>query len=691
MKEKTGIKPFNLIIVFSLIFVITLSLLMGEGTPVPQLADRYKQWLNEVTYIITRTEKEVFFKLQTDRERDIFIKAFWDHRDPTAGTPENEFKDEHYKRLAYVEKVYGRAKFNKPGWKTDRGKVYIILGEPQAIQRFDTYTTVYPLEVWHYQIEPKGGLPPTFNIIFYAKEISGEMVLYSPISDGPQKLLIGYQGKAGETYEAYEQLHEYNSFLADTAISLIPGEENQPGVPSMSSDFLLRNIEEAPKKEVEDIYARKFLQYKGIVEVDYSINYVMSQSLSQIIKNQGGDHIFNYIIQLKKLTVDLYDDVYFSNIEVYGNLSDLAGNSIYQFQKIYNVRLNEDQFRTIQSSSFAITDQFPIIPGKYKLSIMIKNTSSKEFSAYETDVNIPQPSEKIFVSEPVLAYNLKAIPASQAAPFSTPQGQLIVDPESKFCRQDEMSVFFQVEGNLGELRKSGSFRLEFKGENNFSRNIEKKFSEYPSDQTDFFIKVPLNDFPADYYTVDVNLMDKNNTRITGKMKRFFIAPTSPISRPQTFSKTSSINSEAINSYILGTQYINIKNTTLALSKIEKAHYLAPQVKDFALALARLYFDMERFDKIETMLLPFYEKEKPDFQLVFLMGSACQRLGKFEAAAEYYRRLIIYHGMNTDVLNALASCYFSLGNYEEARKAWEQSLKVDPKQEKVKQALKGVTK
>ena len=79
----------------------------------------------------------------------------------------------------------------------------------------------------------------------------------------------------------------------------------------------------------------------------------------------------------------------------------------------------------------------------------------------------------------------------------------------------------------------------------------------------------------------------------------------------------------------------------------------------------------------------------DFQMYFMLGNANQKLGKHEEAVKYFRRLIIYHGLNIDVLNCLASCYYHMGEIQEAKRAWEQSLKVDPKQEKVKKALKGL--
>ncbi len=94
--------------------------------------DRYQQWLNEdVRYIITSQERAEFAKLSTDQERDDFVVAFWKRRDPTPGTPENEFKEEHYRRLAYANEHFAAG---VPGWETDRGRTYIVYGPPDLIE-----------------------------------------------------------------------------------------------------------------------------------------------------------------------------------------------------------------------------------------------------------------------------------------------------------------------------------------------------------------------------------------------------------------------------------------------------------------------------------------------------------------------------------------------------------------------------
>ncbi|MCJ7586890.1 MAG: GWxTD domain-containing protein, partial [Candidatus Aminicenantes bacterium] len=123
----------------------------GQTVSKPQLSAAHRAWLeDEAVYIITATERSVFLKLQTDRERELFIAAFWKQRDPTPGTPENEFKTEHFRRIAYANQQLGR-EGAVPGWKTDRGRMYILLGEPLEILRYAGKSGIYDCESWFYQ------------------------------------------------------------------------------------------------------------------------------------------------------------------------------------------------------------------------------------------------------------------------------------------------------------------------------------------------------------------------------------------------------------------------------------------------------------------------------------------------------------------------------------------------------------
>ena len=127
-----------------------------------ELSKTYKKWLDEdVVYIISAEEKAAFKQLSNDEERDNFIEAFWQRRDPTPDTPENEFKEEHYRRIEYANEHFAAG---IPGWKTDRGRMYIMWGPADEVTSHPSggmyersqdegggQTTTYPFEDWRYR------------------------------------------------------------------------------------------------------------------------------------------------------------------------------------------------------------------------------------------------------------------------------------------------------------------------------------------------------------------------------------------------------------------------------------------------------------------------------------------------------------------------------------------------------------
>src|SRR5262249_18578568 len=107
--------------------------------------DVYQRWLDEdVVYIIRDEERAAFQSLRTTAERDEFIEQFWQRRDPTPGTLDNEFRDEHYRRIAYANSHFQAAQPFRPGWRTDRGRIYIRFGPPNQLEEHAAGTYIRP-------------------------------------------------------------------------------------------------------------------------------------------------------------------------------------------------------------------------------------------------------------------------------------------------------------------------------------------------------------------------------------------------------------------------------------------------------------------------------------------------------------------------------------------------------------------
>ncbi len=478
----------------------------GQKEEKPKLPDRYRAWLEEeVVYIVAPMERDVFLKLQSDRERDLFIEAFWKQRDPNTGTPENEFKTEHARRIAHANRYLGRDA-PKPGWKTDRGRMYIILGEPRDIQRFEGKSSTYDAEIWFYQGLTDLGLPAAFNLVFFREYGRGEYRLYSPAGDGPQALLTGYTNTT-DYMAAYEKLREFEPELAAVSLSLIPGEtQANYGRPSMGSDILIQRVESSAARNVESKYARKFLQYKDLVEVEYTANYLESDSLIKVFRDPSGMYFVHYAVEPRRLSLNLYEGEYSTTLKVNGRLTTPDGRLVHQFDKTVALKLTEEQAREASRSPFDFQDLFPLLGGDYELSVLIKNEASKEFTSVESALRIPQPGASVELTQPLLGYRAARLEpaARRMKAFRVGPYQIYCQPGRVFARKETLAVVFQLNNPAPGLADSGEVRIAFLKDGQTFREIRRKPSDYPELPV-VLEEVSLADFPPAHYTVRVSV------------------------------------------------------------------------------------------------------------------------------------------------------------------------------------------
>lgn len=654
--------------------------------PEGALSPRFKIWLKEeVCYIITPLEKEVFLQLQTDRERDFFIEAFWKHRDPTSGTPENEFKEEHYRRINYANHHFGRDG-PWPGWKTDRGRIFIILGEPRGIDHYTGDTQICNTEVWFYQGLTQYGLPSGFNLVFFQKDGVGEYVLYSPSADGPQALLTSYYGDQADYVQAFQTLRKINPSLAKVSLSLIPGESSY-GHPSLASDMLIQNIHTVPQKELKDNYAQKFLAYKDIVEVEYSANYIDNDSSIKILQNPLGVYFVHYVVEIMKFSLQQYQDKYSTHFKINGNVSDSEGKTIYQYEGSISVELDEDQLKSIAYKPFDIYDMFPLTAGFYKFSVIIKNEVSKEFTTLEKDIIIPEDDSALGMSSLVLGYKMEqASPETQnLKAFKLGSFQILHQPKNLFRPQDTLFLAFQITGLSSDLRQRGQLKYEFfKGDEPFL-NFTQKVSQQYERGVNFGHEFSLQEFPPDYYRLHVGLWD-GEQEILSEEENFGISSISDFPRPWIHTKTLPPPDHPVYSFLLGKQLFSKGNINKAQAKLEEAFQKKPDSLDFALSLAQVYFVQKKHHQVKQVLMAFSDVSEVPYQLYLLLGKSHQALGEFDQAIALYNKALSQYGINLDLLNSTGECYYRLGIWDKALAAWEKSLEINDRQPDIKKKV-----
>jgi len=704
MKKRTILAAF--------LFLVCVLFLAGSFEEKVQLPEEYEKWLKEdVAYIITPAEKEVFLKLESNKERDLFIDEFWRQRDPTPGTPRNELKEEHYNRIQFVNERFGKLSPLK-GWQTDRGKTYIILGSPNHVEKFHTIDT-YPIELWYYHGDPKLGQPPVFRLLFLRRGGAGEYELYSTMSDGPkdlvhfvlndpdqntmltQDVLMGTtQERFDSTVdaldrEAYKILKNKVSFeLAEAAFSNFPGRDGPQN--RLPSEIMVQQMETLPYRKVQDDYAYEFLEHKAVVEVSYSVHFMGNRNLVNVVQDPTGLFFVNYTIVPDSLSVDFFQDKYFTSLRLSLRVTDLEGQTIFQRERNVSVELRDKELKIIGEKSFHLCDSFPLISGQYKLNLLLENTVTKEFTSFEKDIYVPDP-DYLNMTLPIFSRLVyKDLPQGQAVrAYQIGDVQIYPSLENTFYVKDTLYVFFQIFGMSFQQKEEGELEFVFFRRDQPFRTVRKKISEYENAK-DYIEGFSLGDFSDGQYALKVVLLDKEGNELL-QAKRDFSVTRQPQPGAWYVAQTNPPVEDPFYHFARGNQLLNKREMGKAVDELRKAHEGSPESVEYALSYGRALLIAENFKEVINALTPYAAAGKEEFELFYYLGEAAKRIGEAEAAIGYYQKALTQKGNVVEILNSIGSCYLELGNTEEALQAWDKSLEINPDQSTIRDAINKLKK
>ncbi len=306
-----------------------------------ELETPWKKWLNEeVVYIISDEERKAFNALQTDEEREQFVEQFWLRRDPTPDTEENEFREEHYRRIAYANERFASG---IPGWKTDRGKIYIEYGPADEVESHPsggTYerpyeegggtTSTYPFEKWRYRyIE---GIGNDVNLEFVDTTMSGE---YHLTMDPSEKDALLYVPGAGLTMmEAMGMACKNDRFTRTDGTHL--GTGSTPLPESMSEFTRLENFAKIQKPP-----AIKYKDLEAAVNSSIKYNLLPMKVRVDYIPITGSSVLTNITIQFerKDLQFKQKEGVSTATVNIYGSITTMSRRPAAQFENLVEVPL----------------------------------------------------------------------------------------------------------------------------------------------------------------------------------------------------------------------------------------------------------------------------------------------------------------------------------------------------------------
>lgn len=660
------------------------------------LPSPYQDFLTLTRYIIKDKELDVFLQLQNNRERDAFIEMFWKIRDPTSGTSQNEYKEEHLRRFDRANTYYGRSTV-RPGWMTDQGKFYIILGEPSSIERFEMTIGIYPVEVWSFYGDVTKGLPPHFVLVFWKKGGIGDWRLYDPVSDGPGALMIHSKGIAIENYEEfYDQIREMAPTLALVTLSMIPGEIPYNYQPSPRNMIILKDIIESPSMNINPSYATHFLDYKGMVSSEYMTNFKESDAHVALIKDPVmGINFLHFTIAPKEISIDYYQprDQYFCNFTMNASLRRSDEDIIFQYTREFPFYFDPDDIERVRSNGIAIEDAFPVINGRYKMIVLLQNSVGKEFCLLEKDVFIPDDTPLPRLSVPQIGYSFNNYDPNLFIPFKILDKKLLVDPKNTFSSDEDISFFSVLSNVSAELWEKGLVRVEVRGLKPVDP-INKMYTIRLSAHTFRRIltlrhTIPSLDLTPDYYELKLTLFDETGEAFEERKGHFVVSPAKAVAHPISHSKGVPMTSNFLFFFMQANQYEKVDNFELAEASYRKAYSLQPDYIRGLLDYGNFLLKVKKFEESLAIVESIKDNENLQFDYNLMKGKGLLGLERYKEALTFLLEGNKIYNSDIGLLNSLGLCYDRLGQFEEALKVLNSSIRLDPEQEAIKALIETI--
>lgn len=484
-----------------------------------EMESPYKRWLKEeVPYIITGGERQTFNSLTTDEEREQFIEQFWERRNPSPGSPENEFREEYYRRIAYANE---RFHSGFPGWKTDRGRVYIMYGPPDEreehptggrvrrpmLQGGGTYSA-YPYENWRYRYIDGIGT----NI---------ELEFVDPTGTGEYRLAMSPEEKNALTNVPFasltrDEMRGVGPDYIDRRPGMMGGREPAHGYQStrlseMTRLDLFSKIFKAP--------AMKFKDLKAVVTSKLNANLLPFQVRTDYIKITSESILTPITIQIpnRDLQFNDKDGVMQAVVSIYGQLTTLGGRVAEVFEDSVQLDVPLSIFEQYQKKKSVYQKALPLRPGRYKLSVVLKDEKSENMGSMEVVVPVRRfGDEDLTASSLILATKIEPLPTSRVGggPFVIGASKVRPSVDSRFMNNSEMGVFLQVY-NLGIAEDGGrplaniQYEIVKDGETVMSAS-EQVPEDYPNTRGQLTIqkKLPLGQLAPGKYSLKVEVTDK---------------------------------------------------------------------------------------------------------------------------------------------------------------------------------------
>jgi len=418
-----------------------------------ELDDPYKKWLDEdVVYIITPEERDAFLHLQTNEERESFIEAFWQRRNPNPDSPDNTYKDEIYRRIAYANEHFASG---IPGWKTDRGRIWIMWGPPDerdehtAGEQWDRpmdqgggTTTTYAYEDWRYRYLEGYNGDHQENVEFEFVDPTGTGEFHLTMDPSEKDALLNVPG-AGLTMPEEMGMADKSMRFSNPDGTHLAGQGEGVAQGSELNEFSrLENYAAAFQppavKLPEELVTHSLV--RNTLKFDYMEDFLRITSDTVLVP---------VTVQIPRTQMTFVDKsgVDSAKLDVFGRVTTLTGRTITTFDDPIEEDVPASTIQATKSTQEIYQKQLPLSPGLYALDLVIKDTNSGNVGVVDTRLDVPQfKDDELNASSLILADQITPVSSKDIGLGQFVLGDMKVRPkmDRSFYQNQEMGVFLQV-------------------------------------------------------------------------------------------------------------------------------------------------------------------------------------------------------------------------------------------------------
>jgi len=430
-----------------------------KAAQVEKLGGVYKKWLDEdVRWIITDEELSTFKKLTNNAERDQFIEAFWQRRDPTPDTAENEYKEEHYRRIAYANEHFAAG---IPGWKTDRGRIYIMYGPADSIDSHpmggpyqrsadegggDTQT--FPFEVWRYRYLEGVGQEVEIEFVDDCQCGAYEMTMDRSRKDA----LLHVPGAGLSMLESMGMANKADRFRG--GLEALPQGPFNQNLETKQFDRMeqFAKLNAPPPVKFRDLQTMVTHRIRtNLLPFDVRVDFVKLTSDTVLMP-------ITLQVPMRNLSWANKDGVQRSVINVYGQLQTISGKIVQTFEDTLNKDVPADLLEKELTNTSLYWKALPMRPGLYRLDVVVKDVNGDKAGIFSRSYQVPDFSddEKLATSTLILADEVQQVPSREIGTGNFVIGMTKVRPRvqpsdgkpASFKKDEKVNFWLQVY-NLG--------------------------------------------------------------------------------------------------------------------------------------------------------------------------------------------------------------------------------------------------